>query len=273
METTNTEAQQNTAQEYEDADPSQFNKRMKYIYWIVAAALIITIGMFWYHISYKNNEAGFSKTSQDWATFGGYVGGVLSPFFSLLAFVALLWTINIQMRQLAISNKALLISKTELQLSRKELELTREELTKTAEAAQQQVKHFQDESMRSDVYRIIEKLVGRIDYNYKVVPLILELNLIDLALNRTRLNSDSLRGYIGTLQTHYENKSSLTFNTIQSIEHDLELLLRYLKMYETPIGKQHLLDFYRAEYVDLMTFLCEKGFLLNEDLFKDFLFS
>src|SRR5690606_33800122 len=119
-------------------------------------------------------------------------------------------------------------------LQSRELELTREELIKTAEAAQQQVNHLQNESKRSDVYRLIEKLVERIDYNYKVAPLLdggvrTNLKLIDFVLEDlrdTHFGSDVIDIGIG-----FKDKTSSIFNRIWSIERDFELLLHYLKKY------------------------------------------
>ncbi|MDD5273291.1 MAG: hypothetical protein PHU14_11280 [Methylovulum sp.] len=95
-----------------------------------------------------------------WGTFGDYVGGILNPIFSFLALMALLWTINLQIKQLEISEQG-------LNDSREELELTRIELTKTAAAANKQAEHFEKEPKRIDIYRIIEKLAKRIEENCK----------------------------------------------------------------------------------------------------------
>lgn len=259
MSMPSTENQPDTAQEKIDAE--RFNNWIKRMYWVAAAGLIITLGMFWYHVYYKNVGVGISKESGDWGEFGSYVGGILSPFFSFLAFVALLWTINIQIRALNISSNA-------LNVSRDELKLTREELTKTAAAAQQQVHHFENESKRSDLYRIIEKLTERIDRNYKINLIFGNYKLIDFVW----ASDGEFRNQLAQLQDAYDDKShsSVEFNTIIAIEHDLEQLLAYLKMYESFESGMKLLIFYRAEYIKLMEFLHARGMFLNQELFHDF---
>ncbi|MEE7625689.1 hypothetical protein V3O24_05900 [Methylobacter sp. Wu8] len=184
----------------------------KWMLWLAALGIGITLWMFWRHVyAYDGNiKTGFSKNSADWANFGSYVGGVLSPFFSLLAFAGLLWTINIQT---------------------------------------QQIKHLQEESKRSEVYRIIEKLVARIDHNYKKAPLIQGLKLFDFANNWTPDNAASIKHLDELIATYQKDIYSDTTNIIIRIEIDLDQLLYHINLYETPIGKKHLLRFYQWEYL------------------------
>ena len=72
-------------------------------------------------------SGGLDAEHTTWALFGDYFGGVGGPVLSLIALVALLATIRLQVR-------ALKISERELALSRRELKLTRDELARTAEA-------------------------------------------------------------------------------------------------------------------------------------------
>ncbi|MDP1772920.1 MAG: hypothetical protein Q8L15_11605 [Methylobacter sp.] len=256
-----TESQQDTIRKDKGAAPSQPSK---WILWLVGLIAILGIGftlwMFWSNVyAYEGHiRDGFSKKSIDWGTFGGYVGGVLSPFFSLLAFVALLWTINIQMRALNISSEALTVS-------RDELKLTREELTKTADAAQQQVQHFQDESKRTDLYRIIEKLVARIDYNYQKVPVRDSFTFIDFV----RKNSNISPGNLPALLSLSKNETTLAFLTTRLIESDLTNLLCYFKEYEK--SSDVLRDFYRDEYKNLVNFLSDNDMLLDKGFAKTFI--
>lgn len=225
----------------------------KYLLGIFVIAIVIIA--FAFTIYFIKFHGSLSATNGDWGTFGDFIGGTLNPILSFLSLIALLVTIFLQS---------------------KELEHTREELTKTADAAQQQIKHFQNESKRSDVYRLIEKLVERIDQNYKVTFLLddeMHTNprLIDLVSKRLRdvhFISD-----LKNIQIEYENKTSSTFNTLWSIERDFELLLHYLKKYEATSDGRYLLDFYRAEYCDLMNFLFEHELLLDEKLYHDFFHS
>ncbi|MFA6053723.1 MAG: hypothetical protein WC762_14165 [Methylobacter sp.] len=257
MKTTNTESQKNPAKENEDANPSQW------MLWLVGIAVLgtgIALWMFWNNVyAYEGHvRDGFSIKPEDWGIFGSYVGGVLSPFFSFLALLALLWTINLQSRALKISNDALTVSKDELQLTRKEL-------TKTAEAAQQQVEHFQEESKRTDLYRIIEKLVDRIDYNYQKVPVRDSFTFIDFV----RKSSNILPGNLPALLILSKDETSQAFLTTRLIEKDLTHLLDYFKEYEK--SSEVLRDFYRDEYKDLVNFLNDNDLLLDKEFAKTFI--
>ncbi|MGR9087636.1 MAG: hypothetical protein ACU841_11250 [Gammaproteobacteria bacterium] len=86
---------------------------------IAFASFIVVISL------YFLNFHGEISTKQDvWGTFGDYVGGVLNPFFSFLAFVALLFTIVLQSHQLEISKQELIASRNELELTRKQTIMT-----------------------------------------------------------------------------------------------------------------------------------------------------
>lgn len=58
--------------------------------------------------AYAINFGGFPSKSHDkWGQFGDYVGGILNPTFSLLALLALLGTLGLQIRELRLSVKEL----------------------------------------------------------------------------------------------------------------------------------------------------------------------
>lgn len=263
MTTTNTESQKNPTTENKDVNPSHW---MLWFVGIAALGTGIVLWMFWDNVyAYEGHiRDGFSIKPEDWGIFGSYVGGVLSPFFSFLALLALLWTINLQSRALKISNDALNTSKTEL-------EQTRIELTKTADAAQQQALHFQKESKRTDVYRLIEKLIDRIDYNYQKVPVRDSFKLIDFVQsNSSTPQGNILPSNLPALLILFEDKTSQAFLTIALIEKDLQRLLFHLKEYES---SEVLRDFYRDEYKDLVNFLSDNNMLQNKEFAKIFISS
>jgi uncharacterized membrane protein len=220
---------------------------------LVVATIIIAAVFIVYFLNFKD---GLSSINSDWGTFGDFIGGTLNPILSFLSLIALLVTIFLQSK--------------ELKLSRDELKLTRKELIKTAEAAKKQADHFEMESKRSDLYRLIEKLVERIDYNYKETFLFDGKTLFDIAPNnlRVEINQDE----IDKLQRLYKNIGSLESNTIQLIERDFKRLLDYLKMYESTDDGRYLLEFYQTEYSDLMLFLQSQG-MVSIPLYNGFCHS
>lgn len=82
----------------------------------IAAFFAVAISMSYF----LNFHGGVSLDNSDWGTFGDFIGGILNPIFGFLGLIALLWTINLQIK--------------ELEATRQELENTRQELTRAAKA-------------------------------------------------------------------------------------------------------------------------------------------
>lgn len=57
--------------------------------WLAAIATLLVVGIYFY-----NFHGTLSGAPQDWASFGGYIGGVLGPFYPFLAFIGLLETLR-----------------------------------------------------------------------------------------------------------------------------------------------------------------------------------
>lgn len=86
---------------------------------ILIVGLIAIAAVFSVVLTYVN-QFGYhlSADREHWGQFGDYIGGLLNPTFSLLAFGALLWSIKIQERSLNASAEEL---KTETVKSKEEL--------------------------------------------------------------------------------------------------------------------------------------------------------
>lgn len=76
--------------------------RLKYLAYFGFACAAVVIGLYFYN--FRGDLAGESSR---WGEFGDFVGGVLNPTFSLLALIALLSTIALQIRELRLSAKEL----------------------------------------------------------------------------------------------------------------------------------------------------------------------
>lgn len=68
---------------------------MKVMLWIAGGILVTTWGWYFWHFPH-----GVSDDQQVWGVFGDFVGGVLNPFFALLALFALLYTIVLQVEEM-----------------------------------------------------------------------------------------------------------------------------------------------------------------------------
>ncbi len=87
--------------------------------WTTVVLVLCAIGVYAFGVrSLSSIDAGTL------GTLGDFIGGTLNPVFAFFSFLALLYTINIQLKELA--------------LSRLELRLTREELSKSADALESQ---------------------------------------------------------------------------------------------------------------------------------------
>lgn len=81
-------------------------------------------------VYFQHFQGPLSNKNDDWGTFGDFVGGTLNPIFAFLSFLALVFTLLIQIRQLE-------LARHQLQMSQEELKLTREETTRTAVAQEE----------------------------------------------------------------------------------------------------------------------------------------
>lgn len=72
--------------------------------WIGVLAAWTVYGFYIYNFA-PGNWFNFSEKPDDWGVFGDYVGGVLNPFFSFLAFIGVIITVILQARQLDIARQ------------------------------------------------------------------------------------------------------------------------------------------------------------------------
>lgn len=93
---------------------------------LMAAGLVIAI--YYSHFA-KDLHLPLSASSTDWGTFGDYVGGTLNPFLAFLSFLALVFTLLLQARQLEMSREELHLARDE----RREATRAQQKLNETAD--------------------------------------------------------------------------------------------------------------------------------------------
>lgn len=98
---------------------------------IAFALLVIAASLYIYNFYQQN----ISHKSQDWGTFGDFMGGTLNPLFALLSLFAIIYTIRIQ---------------TE------ELELTRDEMKKSNQSQEQQSQSLQRQTFENTFFKMID---------------------------------------------------------------------------------------------------------------------
>lgn len=132
-----------------DSDDEDFQKRIRESleYWYKALKIGMLVAPLLYlmaHIVYfVNFNKGFSDSNTDWGTFGDFIGGSLNPLFSLLAFLALIYTIKLQSVELR--NSAT-------------------QLKKSAEALRLQNSHWERQNFESTFFNLIENFRGQREF-------------------------------------------------------------------------------------------------------------
>lgn len=117
-----------------------------------SAAVLLLLGVLF--VYFWKFHKGFSPLNADWGTFGDFLGGTLNPIFSLLAFLALLYTIKLQSNELR--NSSL-------------------QLKKSASALETQNKHWEYQNFQSSFFTVFSNYTnsisnmffrnGDLDYN------------------------------------------------------------------------------------------------------------
>lgn len=133
------QAEQGTA-DFELAEATSHVRRLTYLAYAGIFAAIIVVTVYAWHFA-----GPLANEPDKWGQFGDYVGGLLNPTFSLLALLALLATLGLQIR--------------ELRLSVKELRNSADALTKQNETLRQQTfegTFFQSLRLHNDIVASME---------------------------------------------------------------------------------------------------------------------
>ena len=106
---------------------------------IVAACLLA--------LYFMNFNGGWGNQG-DFGAFGDFLGGVLNPILGFATVGLLIWSLKLQMNELALSRQ-------ELALTRQELSETKEETALSRKAIEEQVAHIQKEAKLNELMRLM----------------------------------------------------------------------------------------------------------------------
>ncbi|MGE4260074.1 hypothetical protein [Shewanella sp.] len=137
-------------QPLDQSPPEDTQKSFKWL--IICLAIIAACLLALYFMNFHN---GWGDKG-DFGTFGDFFGGVLNPILGFATVGLLVWSLKMQMSELALSRQ-------ELALTRKELKETKEEAARSSKAAQDQVEHFQREAKLNELTRLLGELKLQID--------------------------------------------------------------------------------------------------------------
>lgn len=120
------------------------NKEQEKIYeikWYEGLIGVVVISILFvlllYYFTFGNRK--LSTSPEQWGQFGDYIGGVLNPIFACATFIALLYTIKLQLDTIK-------LQKDSIKLQVEELKATREELSRSAKAQEESEKLLAEQS-------------------------------------------------------------------------------------------------------------------------------
>lgn len=220
--------------------PSKFfGADLNWILIVAGVTILIVFGLY-----FGNFSGGLSAKNEVWGTFGDFVGGVLNPAFSLLALIALLRTIQLQVYELA---------------------CTREELRKTAEANELQAACIAGQQKRDDLFRLIQKVSERINRNFNNNVLDERMCLQKALLGELDINKNQ---YLYDVYIYAQQSGSRTKKILGYIQEDLLQMKLFLDRYEVVSaelsGPTPIIMFYKREYEDLVLAFCQLGLFEKE---------
>lgn len=111
-----------------------------WLYWFFGGVIILVGSLLWRYFSLFDGTWGDQTL---FAEFGDFVGGTLNPVLGFATIALLVWSINVQMR--------------ELRLTREEVAATKNEAAMSRKAMQDQVEHLEKEAKLSEIFRLIKE--------------------------------------------------------------------------------------------------------------------
>jgi hypothetical protein len=142
-----------------------YNNKMKSKNVLLIIILITLIGIVSITGFYIGHWGYHPATSHStWAEFGDFYGGVMNPFLSLAAFIALLYTLHIQVSELNISSSELKLNREQFELNNDLIKTQIEQTKKLAEDQMLADANHKSIQLKTDTaFRTLDKLIERLD--------------------------------------------------------------------------------------------------------------
>jgi hypothetical protein len=170
-----------------------------------------------YSISFK--DFSFVADTEKFGQFGDFVGGTLNPILAFLSFMALLYTIKIQM--------------DELKLSREELEATRKELEASRIAQQEQSESLKLQNEATKL-QIFENTLFKL---FDVFNLAKNTVNIDIS-NYSTSNESKISN--GTINNNYDEKINYAINENKLFKHGTFTRNEAFEIYSYIVKKNYI---------------------------------
>ena len=166
--TTTPPKQAETATENESAQDTDRDISFK---WLIVLLGIIAACLNGLYFMNFNNGWG---NQADFGAFGDFLGGVLNPVLGFATVGLLIWSLRMQMNELALSRE-------QLTLTRQELKETKEETALSRRAMEEHVLHLQQESSFNELLRLMSDIRSQFQ-NQIATPLLMSNDLYRLFL-------------------------------------------------------------------------------------------
>lgn len=209
----------------------------------VVTAFFIILAVFAIYIHTFNG--GLTANHERWGTFGDFVGGILNPILAFLSFIALLFTVALQSRDLKVSNETLKETKLELEQSRM--------------IAERQAKFYESEAGKIGILRAIESV---------------HLEIKELFLKRVDFcpQGNNMGWYFSNsapsagAQLIPRNGDQISQNDrilLADISEFMMEISGYLHEYISRYGSSFVCFYYQRRLLTAKTRLVERGFLID----------
>jgi|GEM_PF-2003609 len=190
-------------------------------------------------------------TLEQFGSFGDFVGGMMNPLLQFIVIAMLFWSIQIQQRELALTNET-------LQATREEIKESREATQASAAALQAQAKFQRTQLELTAIEGVLSKLLLDLEDNSKrgrfAIGLINEESLFDLNINEIVLHINK-KGYRAICEaTSYnddEENQQILFRVHDLLAELQGLLLKYVQ----EDGSQYVVEHWLKNIFPYLVFL------------------
>jgi hypothetical protein len=144
----------------------------KWLFAVLGSISLSLLAFYYFNFGYRL-ELGFGNQA-DFGAFGDFLGGVLNPILGFATVALLIWSLKLQMNELALSRQ-------ELALTRQELAETKDETALSRRAMQDQVTHLKNEAQLNEIMRLMVDL--RAQYQSLIhIPLFITNDLYNILM-------------------------------------------------------------------------------------------
>lgn len=222
------------------------SKGLVRLMWLGVLAAWTVYGLYIYNFG-PGQWFRLSSTPGDWGVFGDYVGGLLNPFFSFLAFIGVILTVVLQARQLDIIREQANFEEIQRVLST--LSARIDGLLAAAPAA------------TSDRFQHLNAAPS------SLFELISAMGTLQLT-KPGKAEDDWLRW--ATTEKQMEQLLQIARSEVVAVGLELEALAWTLGRYASEGGSTVVIDFYRYRYRAVLTWLDAMGVLESHGQIQDF---